>query len=145
LRNYPSIHVGLAVAFFLCASPAWSQDSKPDAQQPGAISGTIVDDTGAAVAGAKVALSPDGISPRSEVLSREDGQFLFARVSSGPYRLIVSASGFADQTLSGVLGSGEVSSLPPIRLTLAFGAACFNRAQVPATWGAAIDVPLNCA
>jgi hypothetical protein len=126
LRNYPSINVGLAVALFLCASPAWPQTSKPDVQQPGAISGTIVDDTGAAVAGAKVALSHDGISPRSEVLSREDGQFLFARVSSGPYRLIVSASGFADQTLSGVLGSGEVSSLPPIRLTLAFGAAAVD-------------------
>jgi hypothetical protein len=33
----------------------------------------------------------------------------------------VSASGFADQTVSGVLNAGEVSNLPPIRLTLALG------------------------
>jgi hypothetical protein len=38
----------------------------------------------------------------------------------------VSASGFAEQTLSGVLDSGDVSSLPPIRLTLAFGAVAVD-------------------
>jgi Carboxypeptidase regulatory-like domain len=114
---------GLAVALHLCASPAWSQISKPEAQQSaGMINGTIVDDTGAAMAGAKVTLSHDGISPGTDVLSREDGQFFFSKVSSGPYRLTVSAPGFADQTVSGVLNSDEVASLPPIRLTLAFGA-----------------------
>jgi hypothetical protein len=120
--NHLSISFGLVVALLLCVSPAWPQTSKPDAQQStGMISGTIVDDAGAAIAGAKVTLSHDGISPGTEVLSREDGQFFFPRVSSGPYGLTVSASGFADQTLSGVLNSGEVSNLPPIRLTLAVG------------------------
>ena len=87
----------------------------------GIISGTITDDTGAAVAGAKVTLSHNGNAPRAEVLSRADGQFLFPNVLSGPFRLIVSASGFADQTVSGVLNAGGVSNLPPIRLTLALG------------------------
>jgi hypothetical protein len=85
------------------------------------ITGMIVDDTGAAIAGAKVTLSHEGISSGTDVLSREDGQFFLSKVSSGPYRLTVSAPGFADQTVSGVLNSGEVSSLPPIRLTLALG------------------------
>jgi hypothetical protein len=118
-----SIAFALAVAFHFCASPAWSQTSKPEAQQSaGMINGVIVDDTGAAIAGAKVTLSHEGISSGTDVLSREDGQFFFSKVSSGPYRLTVSAPGFADQTVSGVLNSGEVSSLPPIRLTLALGA-----------------------
>ena len=117
-----SISFGLVVALLLCVSPAWPQTSKPDGQQsPGMINGTIVDDAGAAIAGAKVTLSHDSISPGTEVLSREDGRFVFPKVSSGPYRLSVSASGFADRTLSGVLNSGEVSSLPLIRLTLAVG------------------------
>ncbi len=74
-----SITFGLAVALHLCASPAWSQISKPEAQQSaGMINGTIVDDTGAAIAGAKVTLSHEGISPGTDVLSREDGQFFFS-------------------------------------------------------------------
>jgi hypothetical protein len=44
---------------------------------------------------------------------------LFPNASSGRFRLTVSASGFADRTVSGVLNAGEVSDLPPIRLTLA--------------------------
>jgi hypothetical protein len=118
-----SINFGLPVALVLCASPAWPQTSRPEAQQsPGVINGTIVDDSGAAIGGAKVTLSHEGIVPGTEVLSREDGQFFFSNVSSGPYRLTVSAPGFADQTVSGVLNSGEVSGLRPIRLTLALGA-----------------------
>jgi hypothetical protein len=116
-----SIDFGLTVALLFCASPALPQASKSDAQQsPGIITGTIMDDTGAAIAGAKVTLSHDGIAPGTEVLSRADGQFSFPNVSSGPFRLTVSASGFADQTVLGVLDPGGVSNLPPIRLTLAF-------------------------
>ena len=117
-----SINVGLALALHLCASPAWSQISNPEAQQSaGMISGTIVDDAGAAIAGARVTLSREGISPGTDVRSREDGQFLFSKVLPGAYRLTVRAPGFADRTVSGALDSGEVSSLPPIRLTLAVG------------------------
>ena len=116
-----SINCGLLVALLLCASPVLSQTSRPEPQQPGRLDGTIVDDAGAAIAGAKVALSHEGVSAGTEVLSREGGHFSFPKVSPGPYRLTVSASGFADQTLSGVLDSGEVSNLPPIRLTLAVG------------------------
>ena len=113
----------LPVALLLCASVAWPQTSRLEVEQsPGAINGTIVDDTGAAIAGAKVTLSHDGISPGTGILSREDGQFSFLRVSSGPFSLAVSAPGFAGQTFSGVLNPGEVLRLPPIRMTLAIGA-----------------------
>jgi Carboxypeptidase regulatory-like domain len=115
-----SIHFGLTVALLLCPSSALPQTSKPETQQlPGSINGTIIDDTGAAIAGARVTLFHDGVSPGTEVPSREDGQFSFPNVPSGPFRLTVSARGFANQTLSGVLNAGEVSSLPPIRLTVA--------------------------
>jgi hypothetical protein len=125
-----SINLGLAVALVLCASAALPQTSEPDARQsPGIINGTIVDDTGAAIAGAKVTLWHDGTSPGTEALSRADGQFSFLNVSSGPFRLSVSASGFADQTVSGVLDPGSVSNLPPVRLTLAFGAVAVEVTQ----------------
>jgi len=120
--KFDGLNFGLVVALLLHPSPAWPQTSKPDAREPGVISGSVVDDTGAAIAGAKVTLSHEAISPTEQVLSREDGQFLFPKVAAGPYRLTVSASGFAGKTLSGVLNSGEVSNLPPIRLTLAVDA-----------------------
>jgi hypothetical protein len=120
--HHRSISAGLAVALLLCASPALPQTSTPDAQpSSGIINGTVIDDTGAAIAGAKVTLLRDGISPGAEIRSHEDGQFSFPNVSSGPFRLTVSASGFAEQTVSGVLTSGAVSNLPPIRLTLTLG------------------------
>ena len=88
-----SIAFALAVALHLCASPAWSQISKPEAQQSaGMINGTIVDDTGAAISGANVTLSHQGISPGTDVLSGEDGRFYFSKVSSGPSRSITAIS-----------------------------------------------------
>jgi hypothetical protein len=90
------------------------------------ITGTIVDDTGTAIAGATITLAHEGLSPATTILSREDGQFSFSTASSGPYRLTVSAPGFADQAVSGVLEAGAVASLPPIRLTLALGAVAVD-------------------
>ena len=120
--RHVALGAGLAVALLLCAAPVWPQNSTPDAQpSPATISGTIVDDTGAGVVGARVTLSHDGITPPTEIRSREDGRFVFSKVSPGPYSLTVSASGFAGQTVSGVVNASEVQNLPPIRLTLALG------------------------
>ena len=90
-------------------------------QAQGALNGTIVDDTGAGIAGATIAISWDRIPARTEVRSREDGRFSVPHVPAGPFRLTVSEPGFADQTVSGVLRSGDIVNLPPIRLTLAVG------------------------
>jgi Carboxypeptidase regulatory-like domain len=90
------------------------------AQAAGIINGRIVDDTGAAIPGAKVTLSlDDGLSPAVEVLSRADGQFSFSNIPAGPFHLAMSAPGFADQTLAGILAAGDVSNLPPTRMILA--------------------------
>ena len=86
---------------------------------PGSLSGAVIDDTGAAIAGATVALFADEGRPRVEALSGEDGRFSMPGVPAGPFRLTVSAPGFADQTVSGALVSGDVVNVPPIRLTVA--------------------------
>ena len=126
-RSPLSIGSLLAVALLSCASVAWPQTATPDAQpSPGTISGRILDDSGAAIAEARVTLSRDGILPGIEIVSGADGQFLFAAVSAGTYRLTISASGYAGQTMSGVLNPGERSRLPPIRLTLALGAVAVD-------------------
>ena len=111
------MYVATAVAFLFCATPALPQTQ----ESPGVVRGTIVDDTGAAIAEALVMLSPEGSSPGIEVTSGEDGRFSLSNVPPGPFRLTVSRAGFADQIVSGVVVAGEGSTLPPIRLTVAIG------------------------
>jgi hypothetical protein len=85
----------------------------------GSISGTVVDQTGAFVAGGQVKLSRDDQSPLQEVLSGDDGQFSFANLAPGPFQLTITSPGFATQASSGTLHSGEDYVVPPIALVVA--------------------------
>jgi hypothetical protein len=96
----------------------------PDKQLSGSISGTVVDGSGAVVAGARVRLtredqSSKDQSPSQEALSGNDGQFSFAGIAPGPFQLTITAAGFAMQTSSGVLHSEENYTVPPIALAVA--------------------------
>jgi Carboxypeptidase regulatory-like domain len=115
----------------------------PDQQLPGSISGTVGDRSGAVVAGARVRLTRDeqtqhpsssaqavpGQAPKDqsakdqfqspEAVSGGDGQFFFASVPPGPFQLTITAAGFATQTSSGILHSGEIQTVPPIALEVA--------------------------
>lgn len=91
----------------------------PDPRLSGSISGTIVDPTGGAVAGALVRLSREDQSSDQEVQSGDDGQFSFANVAPGPFQLTITSAGFGTQASSGILRSGESFTVPQIALTLA--------------------------
>ncbi|HKV06000.1 MAG TPA: carboxypeptidase-like regulatory domain-containing protein [Candidatus Acidoferrales bacterium] len=88
-------------------------------QLPGTISGVIVDQTGAAVVGARISLSNENHSSTQEVLSGDDGQFSFAAISPGSFELTVTSAGFAPATYSGVLHPEEILTVPPITLPVA--------------------------
>src|SRR5260370_3413331 len=66
----------------------------PDLQLPGRISGTVVDGTGAVVAGARVTLTHTDQSPPQEVLSGDDGQFSFANVLPATLQIAIPAARF---------------------------------------------------
>jgi hypothetical protein len=95
----------------------------PNQQLPGTISGTVVDQSGAVVARARVGLtrevSSPNQSPSQEALSGDDGQYSFANIVPGPFHLTVTAAGFATQTTSGILTSGEIHTVPQIALAVA--------------------------
>jgi hypothetical protein len=94
--------------------------SQQAAQQlPGNINGTVVDPSGAAVAGAQVILTRDDKSPKQEVLSGDDGQFSFANVAPGPFQITVSSELFTTQKVSANLHPGEYLTVPQIVFGLA--------------------------
>jgi hypothetical protein len=90
-------------------------------QLPGSISGTVADQSGAVVAGARVRLTRTGEdqSLNQDVLSGADGQFSFANIAPGPFQLTITAAGFATQTFSGTLNSEESYVVPQNALAVA--------------------------
>jgi hypothetical protein len=90
----------------------------PD-QRSGTISGTVMDRTGAVVAGARVKLARPDQSSSQEVVSGSDGQFSFASVLPGSFQLTVTSAGFAPQAVTLLLHPGEIFLVPPIPLTVA--------------------------
>jgi len=107
-------------------APAGSSDGEkieapgqPSRQTSGTVSGTVVDRSGAVVAGARVSLTRGGEAGIVEVLSGANGQFSFAGLVPGPFSLTVTAAGFAAQTVTGTLNSEQVFLVPQIVLTVA--------------------------
>jgi hypothetical protein len=99
------------------AAPQTQQQST--LQSSGSISGTVVDPTGAAVAGALVTLTRQDQSGNQQMPSGDNGQFSFANVAPGTFQVTIAAGGFAKQALSGTLHAGENYVVPQVALALA--------------------------
>lgn len=90
-----------------------------EVQLPGSISGTVVDQSGAVVAGAQIRLTEKDSSEAQETQSGADGQFFFAKVDPGAFQLTITSPGFATETSSGMLHSQESYLVPKIALAVA--------------------------
>jgi Carboxypeptidase regulatory-like domain len=134
----------LGLCFLLCAYPAGAQSLQPasvpgaesgrlaapatettpgeqmqDQRPTGDITGTVVDQTGAIVSGAHVTLTSADGSPNREMLSGDNGEFSFAKIAAGAFKVTVTAAGLATQTYSGVLAPGQFYIVPQIALAVA--------------------------
>ena len=112
--------------------PASTGEELPGQRLPGSISGTVSDQSGALVAGARVRLTREDQSLNQEALSDDDGQFSFANIAPGPFQLTITSGGFATQTSSGMLGSGQNYIVPQIGLEIAADSAEV-RVELPQT------------
>lgn len=107
-------------------APPPATQSVPEAPTPQADSsmhGKVVDQTGVGVSGAKVKLirgtQPGALADYRETLTDSDGNFAFAHVPSGAFRLAVTAAGFSAQEVSGSAAPGENFAVPQVRMTVA--------------------------
>lgn len=88
---------------------------------PGSIHGTVVNREGAVYEGARVELVQAGVAQSASlaparVSSDSNGNFSFAGVPPGPFRLNISSNGFASQVISGTLSPGESYEAQPVVL-----------------------------
>jgi hypothetical protein len=101
-----------------------SSQPVPAQQSTGSIGGTVIDQSGAVVAGALVVLTQkDPVqgdsSAAREMRSGGDGQFSFTDIAPGSFQLTVTSAGFGSQTTSLILHAGETQVVPQITLDVA--------------------------
>ena len=103
----------------ISSNPGTTAASEPQGIQPlpGSVSGMVVDQSGAVVAGAVVKLTSGDKS--IEVRSDENGQFSFASIAPGPFQLTITTPTFATQKSSGVLQPGQNYLVPRTALAVA--------------------------
>jgi hypothetical protein len=120
--------IGLGLVLFLFAAAAWCQ-----LPSNGEVTGTVVDPSGAVVAGASVTLTAKATAVSRDEKTGSSGDFAFHAVNPGTYDLTINASGFdkaivrdvtvlvgktTDQhvklAVSGSTESVEVAGAPPV-------------------------------
>src|SRR5271166_3494712 len=85
----------------------------------GTISGTVLDVTGAPVAGAEVRLTRETATPVQVTTTEPDGRFFYSNVAPGLFDLSISFAGFKTKSVSGTMAAAEGSALPAITLDVA--------------------------
>ena len=83
------------------------------------LSGTVVDTSGAVIAGATVLVRSANGTVQETTQSDPNGSFVISGLSVGTYRLIVSSPGFATKEMSVTIGTNEAPA--PLLISLAVG------------------------
>ncbi len=108
----------LLLTLLLCSTLSRAQQVIPE-QAGGSVSGSVVDPSGAAISGAKVAITI-GKPPQSrDVVTDISGQFAVRNLPPGDFSISIFAPGFAPQVVSGTLSPGETYTAPAITLAVA--------------------------
>ena len=96
------------------------QGSLLRAQFSGGLQGSVQDSSGASIAGATIRLIDTDTQVSETTTSDSSGVYRFASLAPGNYRVTVTATGFANNSVAFVLQTGETRNVP---VTLAVGSA----------------------
>jgi hypothetical protein len=83
------------------------------------VSGTVVDTSGAAIAGATVQVRSANGTVQITTQSDKNGSFIISGLAAGNYRLVVSNPGFETKEIPVTIGTTEAPA--PLRISLAVG------------------------
>lgn len=130
-----SFLLGLVVAYtgilLVGTTPAWAQTGST-----GTVSGRVLDQQGAIVPGAEVALQDVATNAKRTVLTNEVGRYIFVSVPPGTYDMVVSRQGF--QTAKVSAQKVTVGQELTIDLTLTVGGVA-QTVEVQASAGAELQ------
>ena len=101
------------------------------------LEGRVTSAAGSAIAGARVSVADTATGTSREVLTRADGEFLLLALTSGSYRVTVSAPGFQGEEQRVDLGVGQ---RPRLRFTLRDAAITLAPIEVRAVGPAAAEL-----
>ena len=90
-----------------------------DKVYPSQLSGTVVDTSGAVIAGATVQIRSTNGTVQGTTLSETNGSFIISGLAAGNYRLVVSNPGFETKEILVTLGT--TGALAPLRISLVVG------------------------
>jgi hypothetical protein len=100
--------------------PQGHPDAKVDKAYPSQLSGTVVDTSGAVIAGATVQVQSANGTVQRTTQSETNGAFVITGLAAGSYRLVVSNPGFErKETLVSI---GTTGTPAPLRISLAVSA-----------------------
>ncbi|MBV9677688.1 MAG: carboxypeptidase regulatory-like domain-containing protein, partial [Acidobacteriaceae bacterium] len=116
-----------ASIFYTWAADARSTGRLTDTQEkpvsgatyPPQLSGTIVDTSGAVIAGATVQVRSANGTAQMMAQSDKNGSFIISGLPAGDYRLVVSNAGFETKEMPVTIGTTEAPA--PLRISLAVG------------------------
>jgi hypothetical protein len=83
------------------------------------LSGTVVDTSGAVIAGATVQVRRANDALQRTTLSDRNGFFSISGLSAGSYQLVISSPGFGTKEISTTIGTTE--AIAPLRISLTVG------------------------
>jgi hypothetical protein len=99
---------------------AAAQATSSDKAYPHQLTGTVVDPSGAVIAGATVQVWSANGTAQKTAQSDTKGSFILSGLAAGNYRLVVSNSGFETKEIPVSLGATEAQT--PLRISLAVSA-----------------------
>jgi hypothetical protein len=108
------------LALFAATALMNAQQPASDKAYPYQLSGTVVDTSGAVIAGATVQVQKADGAIKKTAQSETNGSFMISGLATGNYRIVVSNPGFETEEMTVTIAAAGTQA--PLRISLAVGA-----------------------